>query len=200
MAGLSSALQRLLSSSLPRQRQLSIQCGWTVCVPMPTAPIAGLQCRPERTLDQVMESHKIKVNKEEMERASALLGSRLKELEHKAHFAAGEQFLITSSSQLREVLFGKLKLHLLSLRAALPTVGLQRCPSTSEAVNQTPRAAPGGLNGCLLFVHGAQDCREQDPAEETLLWIATPSWPVRRVPGLAAVVVPGKALLSWVPG
>ncbi|XP_074176384.1 HAUS augmin-like complex subunit 3 isoform X2 [Rhinolophus sinicus] len=85
----------------------------------------------------VMESHKIKVNKEEMERASALLGSRLKELEQKAHFAAGEQFLITSSSQLREVLFGKLKLHLLSPRAALPTVGLQRCPSTSEAVLNT---------------------------------------------------------------
>uniref|UniRef100_A0A671ENI9 DNA polymerase nu n=1 Tax=Rhinolophus ferrumequinum TaxID=59479 RepID=A0A671ENI9_RHIFE len=82
----------------------------------------------------VMESHKIKVNKEEMERTSALLGSRLKELEQEAHFAAGEQFLITSSSQLREILFGKLKLHLLSPRAALPTVGLQRCPSTSEAV------------------------------------------------------------------
>lgn len=51
----------------------------------------------------VMESHGIRVNREEMRRTSALLGFRLKELEQEAHFVAGEQFLITSNSQLREV-------------------------------------------------------------------------------------------------
>uniref|UniRef100_G1P8Z3 DNA-directed DNA polymerase n=1 Tax=Myotis lucifugus TaxID=59463 RepID=G1P8Z3_MYOLU len=53
--------------------------------------------------DPVMESHSIRVDKEALERTSALLGSRLKELEQEAHFVAGEQFLITSSDQLREV-------------------------------------------------------------------------------------------------
>ncbi|XP_006919172.1 DNA polymerase nu [Pteropus alecto] len=82
----------------------------------------------------VMESHTIRVNKEEMQRASALLGSRLKELEQEAHFVAGEEFLIRSSNQLREVLFGKLKLHLLSPGQTLPRTGPRRPPSTSEAV------------------------------------------------------------------
>ncbi|KAJ1060987.1 hypothetical protein K5549_002274 [Capra hircus] len=82
----------------------------------------------------VMESHRIRVNKEEMERTSALLGSRLKELEREAHFVAGERFLITSNHQLREILFGKLQLHLLCPQDALPTTGLRRLPSTSEAV------------------------------------------------------------------
>uniref|UniRef100_A0A287AU31 DNA polymerase nu n=1 Tax=Sus scrofa TaxID=9823 RepID=A0A287AU31_PIG len=82
----------------------------------------------------VMESHGIRVNREEMRRTSALLGFRLKELEQEAHFVAGEQFLITSNSQLREMLFGKLKLHLLHPRATLPRMGLQRPPSTSDTV------------------------------------------------------------------
>ncbi|XP_057560645.1 DNA polymerase nu [Hippopotamus amphibius kiboko] len=82
----------------------------------------------------VMESHRIRVNKEEMERTSALLGSRLKELEQEAHFVAGEQFLITSNNQLREILFGKLQLHLLRPWETLPKTGLQRHLSTSEAV------------------------------------------------------------------
>uniref|UniRef100_A0A667H462 DNA-directed DNA polymerase family A palm domain-containing protein n=1 Tax=Lynx canadensis TaxID=61383 RepID=A0A667H462_LYNCA len=51
----------------------------------------------------VMESHSIRVNGEEMERTSALLGSRLKESEQEAHFVAGERFLKTSNNQLREV-------------------------------------------------------------------------------------------------
>uniref|UniRef100_A0A2K5MWF6 DNA polymerase nu n=1 Tax=Cercocebus atys TaxID=9531 RepID=A0A2K5MWF6_CERAT len=82
----------------------------------------------------VMENHAIQVNKEEMEKMSALLGARLKELEQEAHFVAGERFLIMSSNQLREILFGKLKLHLLSRRNSLPRTGLQKYPSTSEAV------------------------------------------------------------------
>ncbi|XP_021018759.1 DNA polymerase nu isoform X3 [Mus caroli] len=82
----------------------------------------------------VMENYKIPVDKEEMERTSALLGARLKELEQEAHFVAGEQFLIMSNNQLREILFGKLKLHLLSQRKHLPRTGLQKQLSTSEAM------------------------------------------------------------------
>ncbi|XP_014388988.1 PREDICTED: DNA polymerase nu [Myotis brandtii] len=82
----------------------------------------------------VMESHSIRVDKEALERTSVLLGSRLKELEQEAHFVAGEQFLITSSDQLREILFGKLQLHLLSPTETLPKTGLRGHLSTSEAV------------------------------------------------------------------
>ncbi|XP_043828164.1 DNA polymerase nu [Dromiciops gliroides] len=81
----------------------------------------------------VMETHKIQVNKEEMKRTSKLLGVHLKELEKEAHVAAGEQFLITSNNQLREVLFDKLKLHLLCKSKTLPKTELQKYPSTSEA-------------------------------------------------------------------
>ncbi|XP_058526379.1 DNA polymerase nu [Ochotona princeps] len=81
----------------------------------------------------VMESHSIQVDRDEMERTSTLLGAHLRELEQEAHFVAGERFLITSSSQLREILFGKLQLHLRSQRA-LPKTELQKQPSTSEAV------------------------------------------------------------------
>ncbi|XP_059577483.1 HAUS augmin-like complex subunit 3 isoform X4 [Alligator mississippiensis] len=51
----------------------------------------------------VMETHKIHVNKEELKRTSEILGLRLKELEQEAHRAAGQQFLLTSSCQLREL-------------------------------------------------------------------------------------------------
>ncbi|KYO45655.1 HAUS augmin-like complex subunit 3 isoform A [Alligator mississippiensis] len=80
----------------------------------------------------VMETHKIHVNKEELKRTSEILGLRLKELEQEAHRAAGQQFLLTSSCQLREVLFEKLKLHMLCER--IPRTEIQQSISTSEAV------------------------------------------------------------------
>ncbi|XP_019408450.1 PREDICTED: DNA polymerase nu [Crocodylus porosus] len=80
----------------------------------------------------VMETHKIHVNKEELKRTSEILGLRLKELEQEAHQAAGQQFLLTSSCQLREVLFEKLKLHMLCER--IPRTEIQQSISTSEAV------------------------------------------------------------------
>nr|XP_020847879.1 DNA polymerase nu isoform X2 [Phascolarctos cinereus] len=81
----------------------------------------------------VMETHKIQVNKEEMKRTSKLLGFHLKELEKEAHVAAGEQFLVTSNNQLREVLFDKLKLHLLCKSKTVAQTELQKHLSTSEA-------------------------------------------------------------------
>ncbi|KAI4572136.1 hypothetical protein MJT46_005204 [Ovis ammon polii x Ovis aries] len=105
----------------------------------------------------VMESHRIRVNKEEMERTSALLGSRLKELEREAHFVAGERFLITSNHQLREILFGKLRLHLLCPQDTLPTTGLRRLPSTSEAVvHKLKSTFVDGLLACMKKRLGGQ--------------------------------------------
>ncbi|XP_062430617.1 DNA polymerase nu [Rhea pennata] len=80
----------------------------------------------------VMETHQIHVNKQELKKTSEILGLRLKELEQEAHQAAGEQFLLTSSSQLREILFEKLKLHMLCEK--IPRTEIQQVESTSEAV------------------------------------------------------------------
>ncbi|NXF21167.1 DPOLN polymerase, partial [Rhodinocichla rosea] len=80
----------------------------------------------------VMETHKIYVNKQELKKTSEILGLRLKELEQEAHEAAGERFLLTSSCQLREVLFDKLKLHMLCEK--LHRTEIQQLVSTSEVV------------------------------------------------------------------
>ncbi|NXH21897.1 DPOLN polymerase, partial [Bucco capensis] len=82
----------------------------------------------------VMETHKIHVNKQELNKTSEILGLRLKELEQEAHQVAGERFLLTSSSQLREVLFEKLKLH--TLCEKLHRTEIQQLVSTSEVVLQ----------------------------------------------------------------
>uniref|UniRef100_A0A8U7MQN8 DNA-directed DNA polymerase n=1 Tax=Corvus moneduloides TaxID=1196302 RepID=A0A8U7MQN8_CORMO len=80
----------------------------------------------------VMETHKIYVNKQELKKTSEILGLRLKELEQEAHEVAGERFLLTSSCQLREVLFDKLKLHMLCEK--LHRTEIQQLVSTSEVV------------------------------------------------------------------
>ncbi|NXQ52633.1 DPOLN polymerase, partial [Anthoscopus minutus] len=80
----------------------------------------------------VMETHKIYVNKQELKKTSEILGLRLKELEQEAHEVAGERFLLTSSCQLREVLFDKLKLHTLCKK--LHRTEIQQLVSTSEVV------------------------------------------------------------------
>ncbi|NWZ67274.1 DPOLN polymerase, partial [Acrocephalus arundinaceus] len=80
----------------------------------------------------VMETHKIYVNKQELKKTSEILGLRLKELEQEAHEVAGERFLLTSSYQLREVLFDKLKLH--TLCEKLHRTEIQQLVSTSEVV------------------------------------------------------------------
>ncbi|NXT43550.1 DPOLN polymerase, partial [Pelecanoides urinatrix] len=80
----------------------------------------------------VMETHKIHVNKQELKKTSEILGLRLKELEQEAHQVAGERFLLTSSSQLREVLFEKLKLD--ALCEKIHRTEIQQLVSTSEIV------------------------------------------------------------------
>ncbi|XP_077334576.1 DNA polymerase nu [Lithobates pipiens] len=86
---------------------------------------------PLTTILAVMENHPIQVNKDELKRTSVLLGMHLKDLEHEAHLAAGEKFRLTSSKELREVLYGKLHLHL-KCKTKLPRTNLCHFPSTAE--------------------------------------------------------------------
>nr|XP_014350670.1 PREDICTED: DNA polymerase nu [Latimeria chalumnae] len=86
------------------------------------------------TVLAVMETHRTHVDKEGLKRTSKLLAIRLKQLEQEAHKAAGQQFLLTSSNQLRQVLFEKLRLHQLCEKKELPKTDLRHLQSTSEAV------------------------------------------------------------------
>ncbi|XP_068164913.1 DNA polymerase nu [Antennarius striatus] len=81
----------------------------------------------------VMESHGIHVDKGALKRTSDLLGTKLKQLEQEAHRAAGQKFLVTSSVQLRAVLFEKLCLHEKCENKKLPKTINKRQQSTSEA-------------------------------------------------------------------
>ncbi|XP_054603667.2 DNA polymerase nu isoform X2 [Nothobranchius furzeri] len=80
----------------------------------------------------VMESHHIHVDKEALKKTSDLLGTKMKQLEQEAHRAAGQIFLLTSSTQLRTVLFEKLHLHERCENKKLPKT-LNKQQSTSEA-------------------------------------------------------------------
>ncbi|CAG5959801.1 unnamed protein product, partial [Menidia menidia] len=84
-----------------------------------------------------MESHHIHVDKEALRRTSDLLGAKMKQLEQEAHRAAGQIFLVTSSSQLRTVLFEKLRLHERCESKKLPKTFKQQ-QSTSEAADLHP--------------------------------------------------------------
>ncbi|XP_035283092.1 DNA polymerase nu isoform X2 [Anguilla anguilla] len=81
-----------------------------------------------------MESHRIHVDKEALKRTSEMLGAKLKQLEQEAHKAAGQQFLVSSSAQLRLVLFEKLRLQDRCENRKLPKTVLKQQQSTSEAV------------------------------------------------------------------
>nr|XP_020495986.1 DNA polymerase nu [Labrus bergylta] len=80
-----------------------------------------------------MESHRIHVDEEALRRTSDLLGTKMKQLEQDAHRAAGEIFLVTSSAQLRTVLFEKLCLHERCENKKLPKTVNKQQQSTSEA-------------------------------------------------------------------
>ncbi|XP_047675713.1 DNA polymerase nu [Tachysurus fulvidraco] len=81
-----------------------------------------------------MESHRIHVDKEALKETSELLGTKMKQLEQQAHQTAGQKFLVSSSSQLRQVLFEKLRLHARCENKKLPKTLLKQQQSTSEAV------------------------------------------------------------------
>ncbi|XP_075427044.1 DNA polymerase nu isoform X2 [Ascaphus truei] len=89
---------------------------------------------PLTTILAVMENHKIQVNQEELKKTSEILGIHLKKLEREAHHAAGQKFRLTSSNELREVLYDKLHLHLLCKTKKLPRTNLRHLPSTAETV------------------------------------------------------------------
>ncbi|XP_051984660.1 DNA polymerase nu [Xyrauchen texanus] len=78
-----------------------------------------------------MESYKMQVDKDALKRTSEMLGSKLKQLEQEAQRAAGQQFLVSSSAQLRLILFEKLRLHELCENKKLPKT-IKQQQSTSE--------------------------------------------------------------------
>ncbi|XP_034146705.1 DNA polymerase nu [Esox lucius] len=80
-----------------------------------------------------MESHRIHVDKEALKRTSEMLGTRMKQLEQDAHQAAGQKFLVSSSTQLRTVLFEKLRLQERCENKKLPKTLNKQQHSTSEA-------------------------------------------------------------------
>ncbi|XP_072544151.1 DNA polymerase nu [Salminus brasiliensis] len=80
-----------------------------------------------------MESHRIHVDKEALKKTSEMLGAKIKQLEQEAHQAAGQQFLVSSSAQLRLILFEKLRLHERCENKKLPRTVLKQQQSTSEA-------------------------------------------------------------------
>uniref|UniRef100_A0A667YS45 Polymerase (DNA directed) nu n=1 Tax=Myripristis murdjan TaxID=586833 RepID=A0A667YS45_9TELE len=80
-----------------------------------------------------MESHHIHVDKEALKRTSDMLGTKMKQLEQEAHQAAGQIFLVSSSTQLRTVLFEKLRLHERCENKKLPKTINKQQQSTSEA-------------------------------------------------------------------
>ncbi|NXK75150.1 DPOLN polymerase, partial [Amazona guildingii] len=116
-------LQKLYNVMMDLVRDLQVQGLWQLfcTLELPLLKILA-----------VMETHKIHVNKHELKKTSEILGLRLKELEQEAHQVAGERFLVTSSSQLREVLFEKLKLH--TLCEKVHRTEIQQLVSTSEVV------------------------------------------------------------------
>ncbi|XP_030194862.1 DNA polymerase nu isoform X1 [Gadus morhua] len=80
-----------------------------------------------------MESYRIHVDREALKTTSDMLGTKMKQLEQEAHQAAGQIFLVTSSTQLRTVLFDKLRLHERCENKKLPKTINKQQQSTSEA-------------------------------------------------------------------
>ncbi|XP_040275888.1 DNA polymerase nu [Bufo bufo] len=103
---------------------------------------------PLTTILAVMENSSIEINQEELKRTSALLGIHLKRLEKEAHHAAGQKFKLTSSNELRAILFEKFQLHL-KCKSKLPQTNLGHLLSTAEpTLNQLKVLHP--LPGIVL--------------------------------------------------
>ncbi|XP_056318778.1 DNA polymerase nu [Danio aesculapii] len=89
-----------------------------------------------------MESYKMHVDKEALKKTSEMLGSKLKQLEQEAHQAAGQKFLVSSSAQLRLILFEKLRLHELCKNKKLPKTVKQQQSTSETALLQLQKLHP----------------------------------------------------------
>ncbi|NP_001093496.1 DNA polymerase nu [Danio rerio] len=89
-----------------------------------------------------MESYKMHVDKEALKKTSEMLGSKLKQLEQEAHQAAGQKFLVSSSAQLRLILFEKLRLHELCENKKLPKTVKQQQSTSETALLQLQKLHP----------------------------------------------------------
>ncbi|XP_073518366.1 DNA polymerase nu [Phyllobates terribilis] len=103
---------------------------------------------PLITILAAMENCSIEINQEELKKTSVQLGIHLKELEKEAQQAAGQKFRLTSSNELRTILFEKFHLHL-KCKTKLPQTNLGHLLSTAEpALNQLKDLHP--LPGLVL--------------------------------------------------
>ncbi|KAK7170733.1 hypothetical protein R3I94_000818 [Phoxinus phoxinus] len=89
-----------------------------------------------------MESYNMHVDKEALKKTSEMLGSKLKQLEQEAHQAAGQKFLVSSSAQLRLILFEKLRLHELCENKKLPKTIKQQQSTSETALLQLQKLHP----------------------------------------------------------
>ncbi|KAM9500848.1 DNA polymerase nu [Clarias gariepinus] len=120
-----SSLSHLHRVMVELRNKLETQGLWQLyfCMEQKTIPILA-----------AMESHRIHVDRDALKRTSEMLGNKIKHLEQEAHQTAGQKFLVSSSSQLRLVLFEKLRLHERCENKKLPKTMLKQQQSTSEAV------------------------------------------------------------------
>ncbi|KAM4565049.1 DNA polymerase nu [Fundulus diaphanus] len=119
-----SSLYRLYELNVTLCSKLQSQCLWELYSEMEVKMITVLGA---------MESNSICVDKGALKRTSDLLGTKMKQLEQEAHKAAGQIFLVTSNTQLRTVLFEKLRLHERCKNKKLPKTINKQQQSTSEA-------------------------------------------------------------------
>ncbi|KAL4660914.1 DNA polymerase nu isoform X2 [Arapaima gigas] len=119
----------LASDSLCHVSNVCLQCTHLSILPL-SCLVSGLDVL---VFCAAMESHKIHVDKDALKKTSELLGIRLRQLEQEAHQAAGQQFLVASSVQLRLILFEKLRLQERCESQRLPRTLLTQQQSTSEA-------------------------------------------------------------------
>ncbi|KAF7706589.1 hypothetical protein HF521_019843 [Silurus meridionalis] len=119
------SLSRLHRVMVELRNKLETQGLWQLyfCVEQKMIPVLA-----------AMESHRIHVDRNALKKTSEMLGTKMKQLEQEAHQSAGQKFLVSSSSQLRLVLFEKLRLHERCENKKLPKTMLKQQQSTSEAV------------------------------------------------------------------
>ncbi|KAJ8008471.1 hypothetical protein DPEC_G00105160 [Dallia pectoralis] len=119
-----SGLSQLYRLNMELQNKLQSQSLWELYSIMELTMIPVLAA---------MESHRIHVDKDALKRTSEMLGAKMKQLEQDAHQAAGQKFLVSSSTQLRTVLFEKLRLQKRCENKKLPKTLNKQQHSTSEA-------------------------------------------------------------------
>ncbi|XP_077355609.1 DNA polymerase nu isoform X2 [Festucalex cinctus] len=148
-----------------------------------------------------MESHCIQMDKDALDNMSHLLNTKMSQLEHDAHLAAGEHFLLTSTIQIREVLFEKLRLHERLNRMTLPCNIATREDTASNKTLQMYR----GLHPLpdIILEHRKINQVKLNFVDSTYMYVITqgyisPSWSQTSV--VTGKIVSSKPNFETIPG